>query len=917
MAGRGPGRCKFGAFELDPARRALLKNGRKLKVQEQPFQILSALIDRCGEVVTREELRQRLWPANTFVDFDNSLNIAVGKLRQALGDDASKPRYIETLPRVGYRFIAPVEEERAAEPPATPAPATLEAAPMRRRLGWWIWGVTSMIVLVCLALWIPLAPKPWSRSVAVPLRPSVAVMGFRNQAGRPDRDWESTAFSEWLSVDLEDGEHVRTIPGESVARTRSDLALPAVDAFSPQTLAKIRKNTGADYVVAGSFFDPSGQAGGKVWLDVRMQDTRLGETVLAVSRTGSEDDLPGLVKLAGLALRQKLGLAAQAGSAVAQAGPAASPGAHLYFEGLDKLRHFDARGARDLLEQAVAADPNDALAHHALSQAWAALGYAELSKREAQKAWELSGKLPRADRLSIEASYRAANVEWDKAIRTYQQLLNRFPDDADYGLRLAGAQIAAGKAKDAMATLARLRRLPPPAADEAAIQLVESEAAGSLGQFEQARTLAANAAAAALARGAQILVAQARAQECRQLIQLSRVEQAAEACRSAQEIYTRVGDRAGLASSMGYLASTRFLLGDLAGARTLYTQALDIDQEIGNEGTALWEQNGLATVLWQEGDVAGARRRYQESLRIARLIASRPDEADALENIAFTWALEGNLRQARELLQQALTRFQAMGDKAGAGSVWNNLGQTLYLAGDLSAAANTLAKALAADRETGYQQDTADALAWMGRVRLAQANWEDARRQFEESVKIARATGNPVFVAQCRVGMAGLWLATGRPAEAESCARDSLAVFERENHRRQDLEARTLLAEALLQEGKVGDARQEVDRAALLAHASQQLAMRLRFAIVAARVDAAAGDAAAISAAVRNLERAVAEAAQHGMVSYQLEARLALGEIELKRGNRRAASVLEKLAQDARARGFEAIAQHAAHLKPT
>src|SRR5208283_3069027 len=108
MAERNLCRWRFGAFELDPAKRALLKHGRKLKLQEQPFQILSALLDRSGEVVTREELRQRLWPADTFVDFDNSLGIAVAKLRQALSDDASKPRYIQTLPRVGYRFIAPI-----------------------------------------------------------------------------------------------------------------------------------------------------------------------------------------------------------------------------------------------------------------------------------------------------------------------------------------------------------------------------------------------------------------------------------------------------------------------------------------------------------------------------------------------------------------------------------------------------------------------------------------------------------------------------------------------------------------------------------------------------------------------------------------------------------------------------------------
>ena len=101
--------ARFGAFELDLAAGELRKNGAKLRLQEQPFQVLAFLLERAGDVVTREELRQKLWPVDTFVDFDHSLNTAVNKLRETLGDSASGPRYIETLARRGYRFIAPVE----------------------------------------------------------------------------------------------------------------------------------------------------------------------------------------------------------------------------------------------------------------------------------------------------------------------------------------------------------------------------------------------------------------------------------------------------------------------------------------------------------------------------------------------------------------------------------------------------------------------------------------------------------------------------------------------------------------------------------------------------------------------------------------------------------------------------------------
>jgi cholera toxin transcriptional activator len=105
--------ARFGVFELDLAAGELRKNGAKLRLQDQPFQVLALLLERAGDVVTRDDLRQKLWPADTFVDFDHSLNTAVNKLRETLGDSASSPRYIETLARRGYRFIAPVQKARS------------------------------------------------------------------------------------------------------------------------------------------------------------------------------------------------------------------------------------------------------------------------------------------------------------------------------------------------------------------------------------------------------------------------------------------------------------------------------------------------------------------------------------------------------------------------------------------------------------------------------------------------------------------------------------------------------------------------------------------------------------------------------------------------------------------------------------
>jgi DNA-binding winged helix-turn-helix (wHTH) protein len=123
---------RFGVFELDLAAGELRKSGVKLRLQEQPFQVLALLLERAGEVVTREDLRQKLWPSDTFVDFDHSLNTAINKVREALGDSASSPRYVETLARRGYRFIAPVRREvspetggRGTGPPVATSSASL------------------------------------------------------------------------------------------------------------------------------------------------------------------------------------------------------------------------------------------------------------------------------------------------------------------------------------------------------------------------------------------------------------------------------------------------------------------------------------------------------------------------------------------------------------------------------------------------------------------------------------------------------------------------------------------------------------------------------------------------------------------------------------------------------------------------
>ena len=182
-------RLRVGEFEVDLRCGEVRRNGDKIKLQQRPFQIFAALLKRPGEVVTREEIRQSLWPTDTFVDFEHSINTAVNKLREALGDDAENPRFIETLPRYGYRLITPIEIVETNGtcpelelPPAPPRQASLRpTTPRRLRSVAFIIG--TLLAIASLALFFFL---PYWRHSGPPLRNTwVQITNFSDSATSP------------------------------------------------------------------------------------------------------------------------------------------------------------------------------------------------------------------------------------------------------------------------------------------------------------------------------------------------------------------------------------------------------------------------------------------------------------------------------------------------------------------------------------------------------------------------------------------------------------------------------------------------------------------------------------------------------------------------------------------------------------
>jgi len=237
---------RFGVFEVDLRARELRKGGLKIRLQDQPFQILAMLLEHPGEVVTRDELRQKLWPADTFVDFDHSLNTALTKIREALGDSADNPRFVETLPRRGYRFIAPVETLRRSV--STEKPALRQRRYSRR----WLVALAAFAVVAIVAVAIALnvaglrdrlvTAVGARHGVPLPKIESIAVLPLENLSRDPGQEYFADGMTDALITDLGKISALRVISRTSAMHYKG----------TKKRLPEIAKELNVDAVVEGT-----------------------------------------------------------------------------------------------------------------------------------------------------------------------------------------------------------------------------------------------------------------------------------------------------------------------------------------------------------------------------------------------------------------------------------------------------------------------------------------------------------------------------------------------------------------------------------------------------------------------------------------------------------------------------------------
>ncbi len=940
-------------FKVDALARSLCREDEVVTLNRRAFDVLLYMVQNPGRVLTRDELLKNVWP-DIFVD-ESSLVQSIYVLRRALDEKPGDNNYIVTLPGRGYQFVAPVQvvaqgnggnlPELATSVSNTPAGILLQqqtirtsviteeneqrSLPVSRNRAARLRAVLAIAATAVAGYyaWTQFhrGPTPTTRSTAmstigapVAARRSIAVLGFRNLSGRPEEGWISTALVEMLSTELGAGEKLRLVSGEDIARTKLDLPLADADSLSRDTLARLHKNLNSDLIVIGSYTALGEKSGKRVRLDLRLQDTVAGETIADVAVVGGEADLFDMVSQAGSRLREKLGVEAVSpveAVSIRASAPSNRDAARLYSEGLARLRVFDAVEARDLLQRAIAADPKYSLAHSALAEAWSRLGYDKKAQLEAKQAYDLSANLSREERLVVEGRYREIDHKYDKAIEVYRALFTLFPDNVDYGLQLAMMQNRGVKGHDAVATVESLRKLPPPASDDPRIELMENDAWWVLGDLKHQEEYLARAVGKAKAQGARLILARALEDQAVLFSAKGRMQDAIELCRESKDISAAAGDRQGEARALRASADLLSDLGDLPRSIRLYQEALAIFQKNGSEAGVASVLNNLAVVYEAEGEHATAEKMYRQALASYRLLDDEARGATVTGNVAEERMEQGDLRGAIQLYEEQM-RLGDAANSENAAFAGRGIAYVHQLQGDLVGAKQRFEQSLAIWQKNDDQYFSAYAMWGLGSLLLQEADFSGSRKMYEQALAMRIAAGDKITIAETQLALADLSLEEARsPAEQEAAVRQARDVFQKQKIRDDETQAWCILARALLAQGKNAAAEEAMRHARSLAAKSQNPNIRWPTAITATRIEIAGKDLAHSAAGIamqKELAAVVAKSRELGYQGIELDARLALAEIEMKAGQTTAGRAhLTAVEADAKTKGYNLIARKA------
>jgi eukaryotic-like serine/threonine-protein kinase len=417
---------RFGPFELDPREGSLCRNGNRVKLQDLPYRLLIMLVERGGEVVSREEVRQRLWPGNTFVEFDNSLGVAIRKVRDALGDDADVPHYVETIPRRGYRFIAPV----LTDGPTMPAPPVEAPGPLPAQKTDGMSRGKMIPIAVALAVSLVLAGWYWRSQTrsGIPERASVVVGDFANSTGDPLFDG---SLRRAVVIQLAQSPYLNILPDRKLGEVLQDLGRTPDDKLTPALALEVCQRGKASALIVGSI-QPTGGAYLLALEASRCADGRslAHETVTVANQKAVLPRLGSMIDDLRRSLGESRASLQKFDVPVEQATTNSLEALKAYQLGLELRAHSKNLEARPAFKTAIALDPSFAIAYAQLGSSYSNEGETQESKQYFRKAFELRSRATEPERLYIVGRYfDIVTGELEKGSETYKLWTELYPDE--------------------------------------------------------------------------------------------------------------------------------------------------------------------------------------------------------------------------------------------------------------------------------------------------------------------------------------------------------------------------------------------------------------------------------------------------------------------------------------------------------
>jgi DNA-binding winged helix-turn-helix (wHTH) protein/tetratricopeptide (TPR) repeat protein len=432
-----PRQLRFSVFEVDLRTGELRKQGLKVRLQGQPFQVLTMLLERPGELVTREEIREKLWPGDTFIDFEHSVNNSIKRVREALGDDAAAPRFIETLPRHGYRFIAPLDGGGRQELPLpTTGPRAVHESLLRKQwvvavAGRKLWKVLVPLALLLVAAAIGGTLHFRSRQATTRLtgKDTIVLSDFINKTG--DSVFDDT-LKQGLSVQLEQSPFLALVSEDKVNATLKLMGRPAGDRLTPEVTREVCLRTGSKAMLTGSIAG----LGSQYVIGLKAVNCNTGDVLAQAQEqaAGKEAVLKALDN-AAVSLRSKLG--ESLGSVEKYTTPleeATTPSLEALKAYSLGRKTYSAKGdtaALPFFKRAVGLDPSFAMAYSWIATAYFDLNEIGFGPENARKAYDLRLKVSERERFFIEGNYYAlATGELEKAAQNYELWQQTYPREA-------------------------------------------------------------------------------------------------------------------------------------------------------------------------------------------------------------------------------------------------------------------------------------------------------------------------------------------------------------------------------------------------------------------------------------------------------------------------------------------------------